>query len=327
MHKSNIYYIILDEYSGLQNLRNYYEYDNQGFYDELTSRKFNISIESRNAEGYRTITLVPNMLNLDYVASEDMTETGKLKLFNEPYLVLLLKNWGYSINTCSYPSLLDNSMSDRSYGEREDFRDKAGYYCLKNSVYIHVYNWIYRHKLERDDGESYGEEMIDAFNFYIDLSCSDEFLDKPCFNLGYFQTPHAPFFYKNDGSLNDPDDYYNWKDHTNYLESLEWTNHVVLEVVDEILENDKNAIIIIQSDHGARLIRHMWEIGEENEDDDTYYEHDIINCVYFHGNKLDIEGLSGLNTIRKVLNEEFGTNFNMLECPVIYESRGVKQKE
>lgn len=44
----------------------------------------------------------------------------------------------------------------------------------------------------------------------------------------------------------------------------------------------------------------------------------ILNCVYWGAEVevQDIEGLSGINTLRLVLNIEFGSDFEMISVPV-----------
>ena len=48
---------------------------------------------------------------------------------------------------------------------------------------------------------------------------------------------------------------------------------------------------------------------------------DILNkaaSVYYQGKEMDIEGKSGINTLRIVLNEIFMTNYEMLDNPEKY---------
>ena len=47
----------------------------------------------------------------------------------------------------------------------------------------------------------------------------------------------------------------------------------------------------------------------------------IINCVYYKGEKMDIEGLTGVNTIRMALNYVFGTDYEMLEAKPIPQTK------
>jgi hypothetical protein len=41
----------------------------------------------------------------------------------------------------------------------------------------------------------------------------------------------------------------------------------------------------------------------------------ILNCVYYKGEKLDIESMTSINTWRTVLNTYFGTDYEMLPAP------------
>ena len=49
-----------------------------------------------------------------------------------------------------------------------------------------------------------------------------------------------------------------------------------------------------------------------------------MNCVYYRGEELPIQGLTGINTIRTVLNHVFGTDYEMIEP--YYYTRGTFEK-
>ena len=46
---------------------------------------------------------------------------------------------------------------------------------------------------------------------------------------------------------------------------------------------------------------------------ETIHQQNILNCAYLGGKQLDITGLSGINTLRTVLNRLFDLNYDMLE--------------
>ena len=82
--KPNVYYLLFDEYGGDENLMTYFGFDNSDFYEELESRGFSVSHTTYNTESCWTDTLVPNLLNMDYVASDDMPEkTRRITSFRE----------------------------------------------------------------------------------------------------------------------------------------------------------------------------------------------------------------------------------------------------
>ena len=45
----------------------------------------------------------------------------------------------------------------------------------------------------------------------------------------------------------------------------------------------------------------------------------FFSAVYYKGQKLNIEGLSGVNTFRLILNELLGTSFEMLPNTAVGE--------
>ena len=154
----------------------------------------------------------------------------------------------------------------------------------------------------------------------------DEYVSwyKPTFTIAYFVCPHDYFVFDQNGNFI-PDEL--GTDLTNkdtYINQLIYVNHVIEETVANIKENDPNAVIIIQSDHGMRY-PHWMDFHYENYDYDPVaenpYMQNVLNCVYYQGEIIPIEGLSGVNTLRMVLNHVFGTNYEMLDSPEQYSGK------
>ena len=58
-----------------------------------------------------------------------------------------------------------------------------------------------------------------------------------------------------------------------------------------------------------------------DEQEENFYMQNILNCVYYKGETIDIEGENGINTLRRTLNYVFGTDYEMLdseECVKTY---------
>ena len=112
-----------------------------------------------------------------------------------------------------------------------------------------------------------------------------------------------------------------WKDKELYLNQLKYVNSCIETMVDNIIDSDPDAVIILQSDHGVRYPYHMMECYGTPEYDatiETPYMQNILNCVYYQGKEIDIEGKTGINTLRTVLNEVFMTDYEMLDEPEKY---------
>lgn len=77
----------------------------------------------------------------------------------------------------------------------------------------------------------------------------------------------------------------------------------MIEVLENLVENDPDALIMTMSDHGAR-----YAPGTDPEDAIT-----IFNAFYYAGEDLqEYTGKSGINTIQRLLNLVLGTDFEEL---------------
>lgn len=303
---ANIYYMIFDEYGGLLNLEKQFGYDNSEYMEELQKKQFNISNTSFNVEGVFTPTIVPNLVNLEYVV-DDMTGDG-MPYMKAPRLYSMLKVMGYEINTCSHVEFLDNDLSKRAFESQAYYDDVAGFMVLERSAFIHLYRYFVPE--EKNKQLSFADTMLDSMEWFMDTVEETINEKKPQFHHVYFQAPHKPYIFAEDGTRI-VEDGKEEENEENYLPYLRWVNHRINEMVEEIIRKDPNAIIILQSDHGFRR-------GEFDDMSEAYkpqrrINQNILNCVYYKGETLEIEGLSGLNTLRKVLNVEFGFDFEMLE--------------
>ena len=84
--KPNVYYFLFDGYAGPECLQHYYDYDNEPFLKAMEDKGFSVSRTSHNFESLKTVTIVPNLLNLDYVAHKSMSVAEKDSLLEMPNL-------------------------------------------------------------------------------------------------------------------------------------------------------------------------------------------------------------------------------------------------
>lgn len=46
---------------------------------------------------------------------------------------------------------------------------------------------------------------------------------------------------------------------------------------------------------------------------ENLYMQNILNCIYYQGEHIPIEGQTGINSLRLTLNQVFGTDYEMIE--------------
>lgn len=317
--KRNVYYMIFDEYGGSENLMHFYDYDNEEFLTALEDRGFQVSRTSKNTESPWTVTLVPNMLNLDYVTSDEVPINNRLEWLKEPALCRLFSSAGYQINLVNQNGFLDET--GYHVLTRDQSEETISVFLYENSIFclIPKLKWVIEdHVLHRGEN-GYLLALENAKDAMI--SCSGEAQGGPTLTVCYLIAPHAPFLFDGTGDLTAQADYYNWEKPELYLAKLQYINQAILEAVDNIQKSDPEAMIILQADHGARIPGHLVEqFGGPWFDTEVEipYMEGVLNCVYLPGKNVDIEGDTCINATRKALDAAFDLGLGTIPVPPDY---------
>lgn len=317
--KRNVYYLLFDEYGGDENLMTYFDFDNSAFYEALEERGFSVSHTSYNTESCWTDTLVPNLLNLSYVAEDSMPEKVRRTYLEEPLLTRMFAENGYQVNLINHRAFLRmKGVRELTQGQTED---NISEYLFENSIYCklpvikeQITLWMFENY--RDHYQGPLENALEAL-----LTCAQEAQAGPTLTVSYIQCPHAPFVYNADGSTRDLSTGWYWKDKSLYPGQLQYLNTVILEAIDNIRESDPEAVILLQSDHGARVPLHMVEQFDGPRFDavkETPVMQSTLCCVYLPGQRLEIEGDTCINAARKALDAAFGTELGEIPAKTGY---------
>ncbi len=317
--KRNVYYMIFDEFGGPENLQHYYGEDNEAFFSALEQRGFSVSRTSRNTESCWTVTLVPNMLNLGYVTSDDVPINNRLEWLEDPVLYQLFRANGYQVNLVNQNSFLGETGCQVL--TRDQTEETISVYLYENSIFCLIprLKWVIEeHVLHRG---RYGyvaslENAADALT-----GCWSAATDGPTLTVCYLVSPHAPFLFDETGALTETADYYEWRKPELFLTKLHYTNDRILEAVDNIQAHDPEALILLQADHGVRTPGHMVErFGGPWFDQavEIPYMQNVMCCAYVPDQLLDIEGDTCINATRKALSAVFGLELEPLEVPPDY---------
>jgi hypothetical protein len=264
-------------------------------------------MDSYNTQSDVTVRLVPELYDLSY----DVPPYFESGDGTSPRLYQIFQDMGYQVNLISHLDFLDTDGANVLTSSQES--DSIAWYLYENSLLPSTPLARYLEALPRLGGSSQYEAMLQECLGLMDTAW-EYAQDGSTLTLGYVQCPHTYFLYDKDGNLNPSDQWENWEDPQYYLGNLEYASSRILSAVDEIQKNDPTAIIILQSDHGSRTIYRREGLSQELNDPSTDrgQMRNILNCVYIGGETMDISGLSGINTLRAVLNRVYGTDYEML---------------
>lgn len=256
---------------------------------------------------------MPNLMNLDYVVNDDMTARARRTYLENPALVQLFWQNGYQVNLINHWRYLRFPAKELTRGQHED---TVSSYLLEHSLFQQIPPLRDRINLKifmnyRDNYVGPVENALEALE-----GCADQ-VDGPTLTVSYIQCPHAPFVFHKDGSIqSDKSKYWYWKEPQRYTDQLQYINSVILKTIDSIQEKDPDAVILLLSDHGARVPLHMveqfggpWFDAEK----ETPVMQNALVSAYIPGQQLDLEGQTGINATRMVLNASFDLELSMVD--------------
>lgn len=153
-------------------------------------------------------------------------------------------------------------------------------------------------------------QMLETQQFFTDKETFEPNTSTAYFT--YLMVPHRPHVFTENGELTPMQDRWNIQDPNAYLGQFIYTTSVILEMMESITTNDPDAVIVLQSDHGSRNLYNKEGENAIHPQD----KRNFLNAVYFRGELLDVDGMTGLNTIRTVLTKLFdNVDLPVLEVP------------
>ncbi len=300
----NIYFLVFDEYARFDMLEKYFDYDNSAFADYLEESGFNVSYTSSN-ESTNTRAITANLIMLDYPGRQEDPDEVLDRYRCQGTLYQILGDLGYSMV----------GVGDSSF-----FGVPSVTYTVDQGLAATIEGTSFNSLvLDRTPlapftgpafGTTTGDVLLSARDYFI--STDNYGQEHNLFTMAYLSFPHQPFIFTATGGYNNSDHWNDWVDRQYYQGQLVYTTKIIQDMVAGIIKNDPGAIIIIQSDHGARGDKGLLGGDLHLPFEDMVK---ILNVVYYKGEPLDIDGKSGVNTLRTILSTEFGLDLPDVEVP------------
>lgn len=304
--KPDVYFFVLDGYSGRDTLKSDFNYDLTNFENKLMQRGFLIP-QASYSNYPSTAASSPSFLNMMYLdvipneLGKNSTDQRIIhKITNENNVMKIFKKNGYRITTfyagsgaTGDPTLVDRKLCN--YGTID-------YDLRKNFVLTYIpISYFNKQLLQQQKYEKLECFFSTVMNF-------DKDEQRPDYIHGHISLPHAPYIYNEKGER--VFSVVGLKDNNAYFKQLLFTNTKMLEIIDSIQNHSPTAIIMIIADHGYR-----GEINWENPTNKDYTRgFNIISAFYFPGKDVNLPSeFSTVNTFRIFFNEYFNANYEILE--------------
>lgn len=312
----DLYLLIFDEYARLDTIEEEWVYDNSELAEFLQHEGFYLAEESM-VKHPGTVETMPELLNIDYFASgKKEAELVALyynnllfAFFNEiGYEVIFLDGYNHPLRR-NVPAYVSPVTYADLYRDEESILNDS----FKALLFSRTLLRPFEHRLGVDQR---GTLFYEGNKGFFELLKNELPLEKrPKFIFAHINSPHLPYVFDRDGTFSDNKTHFYEHDHYSaeelkamYLEQYIYITKVMKEIVEAIkTKNDREAIILIQADHGPR------PSSAGNSSMSQAYK--VFNAVYFPDGDYSrlSEDISPVNTMRVVLNQYFGEDLPMLQ--------------
>ena len=322
----DVYYLILDEYARNDALIEYHNFSNHELTEFLEKKGFHIAKNSF-ANYPMSVQSIPAIMNMDYInflADEIGTEVRNYKPLNGKNYGLypnnmVIKNFeemDYKIITFNTFALHlhENPLADKTFCHRDKFLldNRLADVLARTSIFgYYIERWA--------EGELRQATLCAFENF----GNAGNVFDEPVFVWAHVMLPHPPWIFGPNGEeitpgkpllITDNPEFRDsgWEPKRQYIQQVQFANKKTIEVVENILENNRNAIIIIQGDHGTAWETNWMEPSKE----DAWQRLRNFDAIYFPDkDKRDLllDDRTLVNTFRTVFNAYYESNYELLE--------------
>jgi len=302
----DIYYLLFDEFTGFKAVREYWKIPEADAFKTFLEEKGFYIIE--DSHGFNTVTLhqMASRLNHTELVGDDKEETQYYELIADNQVMSYLKSRGYTtvvFDEISWPypampAINADYLYELDLNDNSDFGmifDDFGVLIIDNTMLFSLSQY---YQLE---GFGYRPHRNMILSTVERVGNMDD-IPSPKFIYSHLMIPHRPYLFDAEGNPVDSEYYRNWEYYPGYWV---YSTGIIRQMVENILADADPAnppVIILQSDHGARLHR------------DPYTEEqrtNILFAVYLPGYDTSslLQDENPVNTFPLIFNHYFGEDF------------------
>lgn len=302
--KPSIYYIITDKYTSSEVLKNQYNFNNTRFHNSLESQNFSV-VKNFYTNYDETYASLASSLNLNYLQDMGVNEGTSQKqvytLLDNYEVQRFLREQGYNYYHIGGGYTRFNKNADKSYFHFYDFF--GGTVSLNRFERIIFQKTIF-HKRASVKTHTYANSKS-----YESISNISENAGKK-FVFAHIMSPHRPYTLP---KAVDEVEFYSKSEASKkerYVQEVKATNILLNRTVQDIIENEEEAVIIIQGDEGPTL-----EGSNFTEEKDIRRDHSVMFAHYtpnVSDEKFD-DNVNPVNLFRVIFNNYFGKDLPLNE--------------
>lgn len=266
-HRPDIYFIILDQYTGPRSLRANFGFDLQPFIDSLTSRGFYVPRSSRAnyVHTHLSMASILNWTHLDSIAREigvdsrDRSKTYAMIEYNRAFRFLRTYGYEFVFVPSSYPASWRNRFADSQIPEPFRATINLKVAVLAQTPIAGLITLTCR-AIQCEAARRqfpFTPETPERITEKLESLSRIAGTPGPKFVLVHLLSPHEPFVFRRDCSPRSPiwpasgDPDLQSLVQQVYIDQILCLNRLLLRMIDGVLANSAQPpVIVLQSDHG-----------------------------------------------------------------------------
>lgn len=320
--RPSVYFILLDEYSGSDALKNYFNYDNSRFEQFLEGEGFKVNRHT-SSNYFFTVFSMASTLNMDYISglgAQSITNHFGYRqassLVANNVVMRYFQAQGYSINNYSYfqlPGAPVEFKTDYLPAELDLITNKTMYSRVANNLTRFLGRNFAVESVKKKRDEFYIANNEAMMTRAVKDGESVQGSAAPSFTYMHLMLPHDPVAFDSLGNRVTP--FWERRNITKkevddaYLQYLVYANKRLQSFIKDLKAvTHNNAAIILMSDHGYRKI--------PGQRDWTY---NTLNAVYLPEKNYQqwYDGMTNVNQFRAFFNTVFDQRLPMLKDSLV----------
>ena len=276
----DIYYIILDEYASSSTIKEIWGYDNSEFENHLIRQGFYVA-DNSSVRYYQTEWSLATSLNMEYPGEKishndfyNLTMTGRqtdysnisiidlYQKINDNKVMGYLKNKEYTLIALDAWTSVNRAKGEMIADQSYIYHPYEKFYSIDNFGNLLVHSTLLR-PLEIFDFFLSNIYVSDDEDFHINTNLfvlsklkNIYTIPGPKFVFVHITLPHTPFVFDETGAVINKANSLNWQNKKYYLSQYLFITNQITPIIDNIQQysqkSGRQAVIILQSDHGPR---------------------------------------------------------------------------
>lgn len=252
----DIYYIVLDEFSGFEPMRQYWKYDGVNDFKRFLEDKGFFVAEQTHGNSEMTLYELATRLNYQEYPCCNAGRTYFAAIADNQ-VMRYLKERGYTTVTFDqlhslFPADLP-IQTDYNYSVAPEtvpastLLDDFGILVINNTM-LRAFSYIYEPFVAVPGLNAHKDMLF----FTLDKMANMDEVQSPKFVYVHLLLPHMPFMFDENGVVITSTYNTDWNDYLgNYIYSLTYTKKMINNIFSQA-DPQRLPVIILQSDHGAR---------------------------------------------------------------------------